>query len=99
MTNGLKTRLQKLIDAVKNEDINEFWSEFSTRMKAKQQKITLGFQVTDEVYWQSESGILHGTIIEIINQTTCRVRQDNVKGTTWRIASTLLTKNKEYLKV
>jgi hypothetical protein len=96
LTKAIKVRLQKLINAVKNDDINELWLEFSRRMKKKQREITLRYNVGDEVYWNEKEQILTGTIMQI-NITTCKVRQNNQKGNLWKIDSTLLTKDKTFL--
>ena len=93
ITKALKTRLQKLIDAVNNDDINELWTEFSNRMHIKERQATLNFRLGDEVYWQDKNETFRGTIIKI-NQATCKVKQDDVNGSLWKISSTLLTKDK-----
>jgi hypothetical protein len=87
LTKTLKTRLQKFIDAVPEEDFIECWKEFTSRMKLKEQRIASGFNVGDEVCWDDKSGV-----ILKINKTTCSVREDNSSGTRWTISSSMLKK-------
>lgn len=87
MTKVLKNRLQKLIDAINDKDIREFWDEIFDRMQTREKKITNQFKTGDEIEWNNKTGV-----VLMPNRTTCRIRENNEAGTKWTISSCMLTK-------
>ena len=87
MTKALKTRLQKLIDAVSNNDTAELWREISNRMRIKEIIISKQFKIGDEIAWADKTGVVLN-----VNQTTCGIRENDADGTRWTISSCMLTK-------
>ena len=87
MTKALKTRIQKLINAIDDKDIREFWDEVFDRMQTREKIITKRFKSGDEVQWADKTGIVLRP-----NQIDCRVRENNALGTRWTISSSMLTK-------
>ena len=92
MTKALKTRLQKLIDAVPDAQFQDLWTEFGGRMTQKEQQITAKFHIGDEVEWKHKKQIKSGTIRKV-NQTTCSIIENNTLQSKWRVAGGMLIKS------
>ena len=87
LTKALKTRLQKLIDAINDKNFYEFYNETLERIKIREMQITKQFKMGDEVEWEDKTG----TILRLL-PTTCRIRENNEEGTPWTISGCMLTK-------
>ena len=87
MTKALKTRLQKLINAIDDKDIREFWDEIFDRMQTREKILTKKFKTGDEIKWGDKTGVVLRP-----NQIDCRIRENDKNGTRWTISSSMLTK-------
>ena len=95
MTKALKTRLEKIVFSVKDEDIGELWAEFRLRIKKRETKYTQhNFKAGDEVIWKDsiDGKTVSGTIVEIIGNV-CRIRESDAQGSFWSVSGILLTKD------
>ena len=95
MNKALITRIKKLIDAVKDDELNEF-AKISTALIVERNKIIIkNFDVGDEVSWiQSKGNEVHGTIQKLNAATATIITDDNWQ---WDVPAHQL-KKEDFLK-